>query len=301
MNRLESRPNAVIGASGFVGQMVKESLGNSHATILSPSSQEVDITDIFSVESWLDEHNPRSVVLLAGWTRVKEAETERERCWRLNVNGTLNIASVTAERGIHLVYFSTGFVFINSPAKAPFRITDPIGAIDLEGPGVYEHTKKLAEVIIREVNPNHAIIRIDFPFGNLNSPKDLTLKILKAIDSGHPLIYDHFLTPSYLLDIALGLRKIIETHKNGTFQIACSNSVSPYEFGGYLCQILGITKTIGRISYAEYMSYPGRLLQTDSGGLDVSQTEQILGMKFHSWQSAVDEVAPKLKKKLLIR
>ncbi len=299
--RPELRHSAVIGASGFIGQELKVILSKTDSlAILSPSSKEVDITDIFAVESWLDTYRPSAVVLLAAMADVGGAERDPETCWRLNVTGLLNIASLTAERGIHLTYLSTGYVFINSPAKPPYKIHDQIGEVNLEGPGVYERTKKLAEVIVREVNPNHSIIRIDFPFGNIESDKDLCLKILGAINKGYPLINDHYITPSYIPDIAKGVEKILRARRRGTFQIVCKNSVTPFEFGNHLVETLGLNRTIQPITYSEYMSVPGRLAQTESQGLDVTETEAILDFDCHTWQSAIDEMVPKLIAKLFI-
>ncbi|PNY79887.1 SDR family oxidoreductase [Deinococcus koreensis] len=111
--------------------------------IIAPSSKELDVTDAQQVHTILQRENPQIVVHAAAYTNVGLAETERDRCWRINVEGTRNVARAANAIGAKLVHISTDYVF--SGEKGNYRETDTPGPVV----NYYALTKLVAEEAAR--------------------------------------------------------------------------------------------------------------------------------------------------------
>src|SRR5204863_146835 len=75
------------------------------------SRREMDIAVRDSVEAALDQIAPWAVINAAGYVRVDDAETDRERCERENVVGPRVLAGACRVRKLPLVTFSSDLVF----------------------------------------------------------------------------------------------------------------------------------------------------------------------------------------------
>ena len=98
------------GASGLVGARVKELL-KTDFTWLTPSSQELDITDKDKTLAFVQSHDFDCFLHLAAYTNVDQAEIEHDYCRKINVEGTAN--TFRAASSVHKPYIliSTDFVF----------------------------------------------------------------------------------------------------------------------------------------------------------------------------------------------
>jgi len=95
--------NLLTGSSGKLGrELVK--IGS----YFTPKRSELDITDRDNVRFYFDTHSDIDlIVAAAAYTNVIKAETEKDICWNINVNGTRNLAQL----GIPILYISTEHVF----------------------------------------------------------------------------------------------------------------------------------------------------------------------------------------------
>lgn len=137
------------GGSGRLGQELQPLLPE----VVAPSSAELDLTRPGSLVMALATHAPDVVVHAAAYTNVKVAESDRERCWAVNVDGTRNL--VRAIGDIPLVYISTDYVFYGDGGG--YRETDPVGPVR----NYYALSKLAAETVAR-VAPRHLVVRTSF-------------------------------------------------------------------------------------------------------------------------------------------
>src|SRR5206468_12353573 len=94
--------------------------------------QGMDIATPEAVETGLDALQPWAVVNAAGYVRVDDAERERERCFRENVEGPAVLAAACARRGIPLVTFSSDLVF-DGRKQDPYVESDPVAPLNVYG------------------------------------------------------------------------------------------------------------------------------------------------------------------------
>ncbi len=137
------------GGGGRLGTELQALLPN----VVAPSSQDLDVTDAERVAAALAEYRPRAVVHAAAYTDVKGAETDRGRCWAVNVDGTRNV--VRALGGVPLVYISTDYVFYGDTGG--YAEGDPVGPVR----NYYALSKLVAEAVAR-VAERHLVVRTSF-------------------------------------------------------------------------------------------------------------------------------------------
>ena len=80
-------------------------------TVEAPSSSQVNILKPDSLAQSLEAFQPTHVLHLAAYTNVASAELERDQCWRVNVDGTRNVARAAQQFGARMVYISSDYVF----------------------------------------------------------------------------------------------------------------------------------------------------------------------------------------------
>src|SRR3989338_1920470 len=103
----------ITGSHGMVGSRFLELLPKDFIP-LSPEIDRLDITDKASVDSFFERERPNIVVHFAAYTNVGKGEKERNdkngSCWKINVEGSKNLAEASKKFGLHLIHVSTDYV-----------------------------------------------------------------------------------------------------------------------------------------------------------------------------------------------
>ncbi len=127
------------GARGRLGTELVGLMPGIRATDVD----DFDVTNRASMETAIARQRPRCIVHAAAYTDVAGAEKDRLACWRLNVEGTRNVAILCEDRGIQLVHISTDYVFDGTTGD--YREDDPLGPVR----NYYALTKLVAEAVAR--------------------------------------------------------------------------------------------------------------------------------------------------------
>jgi len=155
MSNAESqRPVAPILLTGGTGRL-GTALRTLMPELVAPGREELDITDLSSVERAIEQHRPRVLVHAAAYTDVARAETEKALCWKVNVEGTRNLVRAALKCDLYFVHISTDYVFWGD--KGGYREDDPVGPVR----NYYALSKLAAEEVVR-VLPRYLIIRTSF-------------------------------------------------------------------------------------------------------------------------------------------
>jgi dTDP-4-dehydrorhamnose reductase len=123
--------------------------------MVAPASSEMNITDLESVLDVVQREHPDLIMHAAAYTNVGGAETDRARCWAVNVVGTRNMAQAANKVGAKLLHISTDYVFDGD--KGGYKETDTPGPVV----NYYSLTKLLAEEAARAA-AKHLIVRTSF-------------------------------------------------------------------------------------------------------------------------------------------
>lgn len=139
------------GGSGCLGSELIDLIDG----IIAPSSDELDIRNIVSVNNNISLYQPDVIVHAAAYTNVSLAETDKESCWQINVEGTRNIVKAAQKHKIPVIYISTDYVFYGDTGD--YKEEDSLGPVR----NYYSLTKLVAEEIIKFLD-NYLIIRTSF-------------------------------------------------------------------------------------------------------------------------------------------
>jgi len=282
----------LIGISGFVGTAISKILIDKGQNINLPLKNQLDITNLKSIKQFILKAKPEVLINFAAYTNINNAEKERgdkkSLAWKINAEGSKNLALLCKEFNIFLIHISTDSVFPgtkNDPG--PYKEND-IPPITLEPLSWYSYTKLIGEQTVVNSGAKYAIVRISYPFGNFDSPKDFLVKTIKYIKSNISFFSDQTFTPTYIPDLAKAIAIIAISKKKGIYHITCTGIITPYKFAVYLGKKLGLNNKIHKQNLSDYLKKPNSIKRSKYGGLLNEITQKTLDLKLLSWQKAID-------------
>ncbi len=139
------------GGSGLLGREILKLAPD----IIAPDHKKLDISDGYSIYSYLRVYEPKVVLHLAAATKPPEHEKNPAFGISINITGTANIARVCCETDprIKLVYVSTDYVY---HGKGPHLENEPVKATSR-----FIWSKLGGECVVRML-PCHLILRLSF-------------------------------------------------------------------------------------------------------------------------------------------
>lgn len=139
------------GGSGRLGTELRALL----PSIEAPPRDRCDVTDPAAVLAAVRDARPALIVHAAAYTDVRGAEGDRATCWRVNVEGTRNVAAAARAVGAALLHVSTDYVFYGD--RGAYHEDDPPGPVR----NYYALTKLVAEEAARAA-PRCLVVRTSF-------------------------------------------------------------------------------------------------------------------------------------------
>ncbi len=256
----------VTGGSGMVGSQVHSGR--------KPSRAELDVTDSARVERTLRRYRPCAVLHLAAIVDMARCEAHPDEAYRVNVLGTYNLALSCRALGIPLVCLSSCAVF-DGVKKTPYRENDIPHPLN-----VYGSTKLIGEQIVRELVPEHLIIRTGWLFGG-TADKKFVRKCLEAFRQGNSVraTNDRFGSPTYVPDLVRAIMQLVSKRGRGTYHVVNSGRASYFDMARALKTIGGFSPTVTPVS----------CLDVEAHGLKRGKNEVLASrrMRLRPWQAAL--------------
>lgn len=274
----------VLGANGLLGSNVVRSAvvrdwrvtGTYHTSSpeFAVSLHHLDITDEPAVRDRLAASDPDWVINCAAMTDVDECESQPERAHAVNANAPGTLATVCSDLSIDLLHVSTDYVF-DGRCEIPYTEDAPTNPIQ-----IYGFSKLAGERQVQASLSNALITRLAFVYGRHGSTGNLTgfpawLRNRLHDDQETPLFTDQHITPTRAGQAAETICDLLELAVSGTYHLAASSCVTPYEFGSTIAEHLNADNTLlVRGSKREVERAADRPAYTC---LDVSHIEETLG------------------------
>ena len=214
----------ITGGSGRLGRYFSKFFPNAYY----PSSKEMDITNLESVESKILEYKPDILIHAAALVNIRECDENREKAWRVNVEGVQNIVNILnkLKNNCYLIYMSTACVFAGENEKYYTEEDAPYPK------NMYGITKLCGELITRQYD-NTCIIRTNFvPNEKWSFPK---------------AFIDRFGTYLFSDQVVEGIYEVWKKKKKGLIHIVGDKRMSMYELA-----ILAGSENVGKITLDEY-------------------------------------------------
>jgi dTDP-4-dehydrorhamnose reductase len=213
----------VTGASGLLGTELVKVIEQRHE-VIGLDHHQLDITDYNKCEQLISSIHPDVIIHCAAYTFVDHAETEQDKAYLINANGTRNIAQIAEHIGAKMCYISTDYVFDGN-------CTIPYTEQDRTNPRtIYGKTKRDGELFIQTICSDYYIVRTSWMFGIHGNNFVMTMLNLAKNKDIIQVVDDQFGSPTYSLDLSYFLLQLIETDKYGIYHVTNSGSCSWYEF-----------------------------------------------------------------------
>lgn len=238
----------VTGSKGQLGTDVVARINEIGAEAVEADLPELDITNPEAVESFIAQSKADGVIHCAAFTNVDVAETERELCRKINVDGTANIAKSCENHGMKLLYISTDYVF-SGEGTEPFETDSPV--LPCNYYGVTKHEGETAA--LTECTKCFAV-RISWVFGENGKNFVKTMLRLSKERDEISVVSDQTGSPTYTKDLAKLICEMIASEKYGIYHATNEGYCSWAEFAKTIMEYSGSETKIIPIGSAEYKS-----------------------------------------------
>lgn len=245
----------VTGGKGMLGRTLRRELAGHD--VLSLDLPDVDILDIASLHGAFRSFRPEVTVHCAAMTKVDDCETSREMAFRLNEDGTRNVAEACRETGSRLIAISTDYVFSGDADAAIAEGKHEEGWKETDDPSprtVYGASKLAGERAVFEILHDAAVLRIAWLYGAGGPSFVHTMAALGAKD-GPPLkvVDDQRGNPTSTKVVADEVRFLLERpYVSGVVHGTCSGVCSWYGLTVELFRLLGLSREVVPCTTAEY-------------------------------------------------
>jgi len=280
------------GATGLVGSRFVEMFSDKYEVANMDLTTGVDITKEETFKPFFDSHpDAQALIHLAAFTDTNKAFAETDDkngiCYKVNVEGTKNIARICKERGIHLIHVSTDFVF-DGKKETAYLEDDSVSPIEW-----YGSTKAMAEEVVKSSEASYSIVRLSYPYrANYDLKPDIIKKIRAGLESGklYPQFQDTLITPTLIDDIARAFDKLIEQKPQGIFHAVGSDALSPYELAKKVATAYGFDPSVVKEgSLTEYLKTAQRPFARKVI-MSNEKTSTILGLHFATLGEGLAEI-----------
>lgn len=266
----------ITGVKGRLGGRLAALLAPHH-TILGVDLPELDLADPASV-STLVEQAPETIIHCAAWTDVDGCARDPGRALRVNAYGTKHVALACQRLGAALLFVSTNEVF-DGQSRVPYREYDAANPIN-----PYGYSKWVAEQIVRELVPQHYIVRTSWLIAH--GGHNFVHAILNRTQQGQVLrvVINEIAAPTYNDDLAEAIVRLLASGHYGTYHLVNAGYVSRWGLARFILDHAGYTGVpIEPIVLAQY---PRPSRPPEFSALENSAAA-LLGITLRPWQEAM--------------
>ena len=276
-----------------IQDMVSMSSHHFFLTDICDGYDQLDITDLNAVKTYVSVHAIDCIINCAAWTNVDAAETAGEIVERLNATAPENLAIAMKERNGLLIHISTDYVFgaetYNTPCNEDMTGTPT---------GVYGQTKLLGEQKIIATGVRHIIIRTAWLYSEYGKNFVKTMLSLADTHDSINVVCDQKGTPTWAGDLAQAIQLLINHYGmepvQEIFHFTNEGITTWYDFTVAILAIAGKTCQVNPITTDQY---PTKATRPAYSVLDKSKIKQTLGMEIPFWKDSLAKCIEELKNK----
>jgi dTDP-4-dehydrorhamnose reductase len=239
----------------------------------------LDITNQDQVYELVKLHKPEAIVNCAAFTNVDGCEANEIGAFRVNAIGAQNLSTAAYSIGAKMLQVSTDYVF-DGTGNVPKREYDKTNP-----QSVYGSSKELGELLVRQTNPKHFIIRTAWLYGEGNNFVRTMLKLSKE-KSGINVVNDQIGSPTSTVDLARCIINLMHTESYGTYHATCEGQCSWYDFAKRIFELKGINIKVNPIT-SEELNRPAP--RPKFSVLDNFMLKLVGMNSFRQWEEAIEE------------
>ncbi len=270
----------VTGSNGQLGFDVIRELKKRKIDCTGSIRSDFDLTNYEETENYISKINPECIIHCAAYTNVNKAEDEKELCYKINVDGTENIAKVCRKLNAKMIYISTDYVF-DGTKDGEYEIDDIPNPLS-----VYGKTKYEGELKVKENLDKYFIVRTSWVFGSHGNNFVKTMIKLGKEKESIDVVCDQIGSPTYTVDLARLLCDMALSDKYGTYHATNEGGCSWAEFAEEIMRITGISCVV---IFIDTNRYPIKVARPLNSRLSSNSISNLNFKKLVCWKEALSE------------
>ena len=272
----------ITGGKGMLGRTLQRELAEHE--IVVADLPEWDITDDAGFVAKVGEVKPDLIIHCAAMTKVDDCEAKRDLAFKLNEEGSRNVALAAKVCGARLFAISTDYVFSGEPPKEPWAWSET----DIPRPRtVYGASKFAGEQMIQMILPEAVIIRIAWLYGS-GGPSFVHTMAKLGAQEGAPLkvVNDQRGNPTSTKVVADVIRFLMtKLDVSGIVHGTCEDQCTWYDLTVELFRLLGLKREVVPCTTEEF---PRPAPRPHNSALKKSVLN-VLGYRTPNWKDALAE------------
>ena len=274
----------VTGANGQLGNEMRRVTRESKDHYLFTDIWELDITDAAAVEKMVADNEIGMIINCAAYTNVDAAEDDRDNAELLNATAVGNLASAMKTRNGFLIHISTDYVFGGNHHNTPCTEDEQPNPT-----GVYGLTKLHGEEAIQREGCRHIILRTAWLYSEFGFNFAKRMMNLTRQQSELKVVFDQVGTPTYALDLAEVIFRIVEERKfeghEGLYHYSDEGVTSWYDFAVAVAEFAGNTTCKIRPCHSE--EFPSKVCRPSYSVLDKTKIKTTFVIEIPHWRSSL--------------
>ncbi|WP_076459423.1 dTDP-4-dehydrorhamnose reductase [Limosilactobacillus caccae] len=267
----------VIGANGQLGSELCNLLDEQEIIYNASISKQMDITDKNTVVEKITTLKPDVIYHCAAYTAVDNAEdVAKELNWKVNEDGTRNVAEAAKKVGAKLVYISTDYVF-DGTNTGEYEVDAPTNPKN-----EYGKAKLAGEEAVKEILDDYYIIRTSWVFGKYGKNFVYTMLRLAKDHDKLTVVNDQVGRPTWTRTLAEFMTYLVDNDQPfGTYQLSNEGNCSWYEFAKEILkdedvEVLPVTSD----------AYPAKAYRPRHSIMSLKKAEET-GFEIVDWKTAL--------------
>lgn len=273
----------VTGAKGQLGSEIRELTSSSDHHFEFIDQEELDLTDLDSIESFLTESNSDFIINCAAYTAVDKAEDEPEIAQKINADAPGKIAQFCRKNNTRLIHISTDYVFDGYFKR-------PINEEDHPNPqSVYGKTKLDGEKAVIDNLENAYIIRTAWVYSSFGSNFVKTMLRLGKEKEELNVVSDQIGSPTYARDLADAILTIIKEIQKGNdhpgvYHYSNEGVCSWYDFATEIIKLADLDCVVKPIPTS---AFPTKAKRPTYSVLDKTKITYQFELKIDNWKKSL--------------
>jgi len=269
----------VIGANGALGHDLMQVLDHP----VPAYHRDFDVRDGDAARAFIQSAGVNAVVNTAAFHQVPSCESEFEAALGVNTVAVKTIAEICHDLGVRLCHISTDYVFDGKKG-------DPYGEDDLPSPlSAYAISKLAGEYAVSAYCHDHLIVRSCGLYGRVPTRAKGGNFITSMIRLGTErdkvsVVDDERVCPTSTLDLAHGLRDLLQTKSRGLFHITQSGCTTWFQFARIIFDRMNLRATLVPTSAESFQSVVKRPIYSC---LDNAKFNGVTGKPLRPWDEAL--------------
>ena len=272
----------VTGGKGMLGRTLQHELADHELVVADLPDWDVTDGDAFAAKAVAAA--PELVIHCAAMTKVDDCEAKRDLAFKLNEEGSRNVALAAKACGARLFAISTDYVFSGEPPKEPWAWSET----DIPRPRtVYGASKFAGEQMIQMILPEAVIIRIAWLYGS-GGPSFVHTMAKLGAQEGAPLkvVNDQRGNPTSTKTVADVIRFLMtKPDVSGIVHGTCEDQCTWYDLTVELFRLLGLKREVVPCTTEEF---PRPAPRPHNSALKKSVLN-LLGYRTPNWKAALAE------------